>query len=135
MNLIPQEIKYCVVCDNTIITLENSDEVVCSEECRVTFEDFEVLYSFKECFHCRGPVMNGNESDFCSEDCCQTHEYFEYLRAHCIQCDLKMPEPITSKFCGELCEKQFALERYWDEHEKYVEDMRQQHVDEERDYY
>jgi hypothetical protein len=42
-----------------------------------------------------------------------------------------MPEPITSKFCGELCEKQFALERYWDEQEEYIENMRQQHVEEE----
>ena len=130
MNFIPQEIKYCVVCDNLLM---RENEVVCSEECRVTFADFEVLCFFKECAHCCQPVTTTKESnsEFCSEDCSQIHEYFEHVRALCVQCDLKMPEPITSKFCGELCEKQFALERYWDEQEEYIENMRQQHVEEE----
>ena len=116
MNVKPQEIKYCVVCDIIIMILieESSEEMVCSEECRVTFADFEVF----------------------SEDCCpQTHEYVEHVRAFCVQCDLKTQEPITSKFCGELCETQFALEHYWDEQEKYIENMRQQHVEEDYEDY
>jgi len=138
MNLTPQEIKYCVVCDN-IITLESSENemVVCSEECRVTFADFEVLYSFKECTHCRQPVTNDrtDKSNFCSEDCSQTHEYIESSKNHyCINCDVKIQEPIVSKVCGELCKTQIAMERYLDVHEEYIESKRQEEVDEDRDF-
>jgi hypothetical protein len=132
----PQEIKYCVVCDAIMTSNGSEKTLLCSEECRVTFSDFEVLYSFKECTHCCQPVTNdGDESEFCSKYCSQTHEYPEHLRASCVQCDLKMPEPITSKFCGELCEKQFALDRQLDEQERYIEGKRQDHVDEDRDDY
>lgn len=129
----PQKIKYCVVCDTTLAP-ESSDKDVCSEECRVTFADFEVLYSFKECTYCRQPVTNGDKSNFCSENCSQTHKYFEHLNAHCEQCDLKIQEPIISKFCCELCEKQFALERYCDEQETYIEGKRQEHLEEDHDF-
>ena len=132
MNPTLQEIKYCVVCDNTIITeMKSPGEVVCSEECRVTFSDFEVLYSFKECLYCGQPVMSEGETDFCSEDCSATHEHFEYLRTHCVNCDVKMQEPMVSNVCGELCEKQLALERYLDAQEEYIESKRQEHLDDE----
>ena len=130
---IQQEIKlYCVVCDITMApgSLEK-EMIVCSDECRVPFADFEVLYSFKECTHCRQPVTNnGNDSNFCSKDCSQSQDkYFENLRTHCEECDVKMREPITSKFCGELCNTQFALDRRLDKQEEYIESMRQQHVE------
>ena len=136
MNPTPQEIKYCVVCDTIMMIHESSEEMVCSEECRVTFADFEVLYSFNECTHCRQPVTTTKEdnSEFCSEDCSQIHEYFEDLRTHCEQCGIKMPEPITLKFCGELCEKKFALDRRLDAYEEYIESMRQQEVEDASDY-
>ena len=131
MNPVPQEeIKYCVVCDKTLA----SELDVCSAECRVIFDDFEVLYCFKECIYCHQPVMTEDETEFCSEECCQTHEYYENLRTRCNQCDLKMPEPITSNFCGELCEAQFISDRRMDEHENYIESMREQYVYEDLDF-
>jgi hypothetical protein len=135
MNPTPQEITYCVVCDNIFTPESSENEMVCSDECRVTFADFEVLCSFKVCIHCSQPVTNdGDESNFCSDDCSQTHEYVENLRTHCEECEVKMPEPITSKFCGELCEKKFALDRLLDEQEEYIESKRQEEVEDDHDY-
>jgi len=134
MNPIPQEIKNCVVCDNIFIPESSENEMVCSEECRVTFADFKVLCSFTECIHCCQPVTNGDESQFCSEDCSQTHEYFEYLRTHCVNCDKKMQEPIVSNVCGELCETQLAMERYLEAQEEYIESKRQEYRDEDCDF-
>ena len=133
MNPVPQEIKYCVVCDKTLAP-ESSDKDVCSAECRVIFADFEVLYSFKECVYCHQPVMAEEESEFCSEDCSLTHEYYENLRTHCHECNIQMPEPITSTFCSDKCEIKFISDLRLEEHENYIESMRQQHVEEDYDY-
>jgi hypothetical protein len=40
-----------------------------------------------------------------------------------------MEEPIKGNVCSELCDTKFALERYLEEEERYIESKRQEYMD------
>jgi hypothetical protein len=130
VNIVPKDENYCVVCDNLMTTAEEFDQV-CSEECRAIFADFSVVYyTCKECLNCCREIALDEETDFCSDDCSQAHEESEYIRTHCLCCDIKMEEPITRNVCGDLCDKKLAFERYLEKQEEYIESKRQDCLDE-----